>query len=615
MNDISISVDSDSDSGNPPIFFQRNEPPQLTQHFLGIQLLNDKFFKNLYSFHQKSGFLPILISQICYLLTILFSLIFSTFITMCVDWKSIHDGTKKDLVSAIFPNCLPTNGRNTFLIFITIVFLIWWVVLVIQSVFLVNDMFRINQIWEQYLGPLNFSAKWETVVEKVKSKLDLPYVDVYHVVNRVMRWDNYMIAMIVKDTLGVENCFTKVLEWNLKRCIKTALFCENSMLIKDVLNRYNQEEYTKRLKKSFILAGIYTMILSPFVFSALSVYFVYRYVSEFHKNPKALGLFSFTPLAKWKLRDFNELEHNYILRLNKSHPKIIYFLSQFKSEILNIILKFLSFVFGSLLTILITVSLFNSDIIISLFLIEQPVIFYIGVLGGIFVLLHGTIPDETQVFEPEIAFNELLQVLHYMPVKWGSLNLYERHSKVKKLFRYRWINLMIEIFSVFYTPFLLAFYFPKKAENIVIFFRENSVEMRNLGIICSSALFEHGSHLIGNDTDIAIKEKMSHSIMNFQQRFPGSLTAPKVKVERIIEKIETETEIEIEIDTEINIEMQNEENEEIKNNSLLLESNYFNKKSDYSDDDNFDNLLNDIKKTHCNSDTSSDNTIKFSNFT
>ena len=77
-----------------------------------------------------------------------------------------------------------------------------------------------------------------------------------------------------------------------------------------------------------------------------------------------MGFYSFTPSAKIKLRDFNELPHVFTKRINKCHDTLTIYLAQFRNEPLNIILKFMSFTMGSTLLVLIIVSFFNSDIIV-----------------------------------------------------------------------------------------------------------------------------------------------------------------------------------------------------------------------------------------------------------
>src|SRR5688500_18479211 len=58
---------------------------------------DDQFFKHLYEYHQGCGFLCVVLTQISYILTVLFTITFSTFLMTCVDWKGIHEKRKTDL--------------------------------------------------------------------------------------------------------------------------------------------------------------------------------------------------------------------------------------------------------------------------------------------------------------------------------------------------------------------------------------------------------------------------------------------------------------------------------------------------------------------------------------
>jgi hypothetical protein len=74
------SQDSNDDEFSPHLFYlERKENIQFS----------DIFFKRLYNYYQKKGYYCIILSQVCYILTILFSIIFSTFVSVCVDWKGI----------------------------------------------------------------------------------------------------------------------------------------------------------------------------------------------------------------------------------------------------------------------------------------------------------------------------------------------------------------------------------------------------------------------------------------------------------------------------------------------------------------------------------------------
>jgi autophagy-related protein 9 len=530
MSNLFVDQQSNSSEDEPPESLKYNQIQQ--QHENEDLLISDSFFRNLYDYHQKSGFFCILLAQFLYVLTILFTILFSTFISTCVDWNSIRNGTRKDLISAMYPYCSPPSGVNVIVIFFFMIFMIWWTIVCVNTVVYLCSMYNIHKFWHYNLGFYAehdlASNSWENVIERCQERISV-HLDIHYTTNKIMRWENYLIAMITKDTLGLDNIpftFTKILEWNLHKCITGALFDENEMLLYDVTKESCMEEYNIRLKRAFYYTGILNVVFAPFILSALSVYFIYKYLSDYHKNPKALGIFSFTALSKWKLRDFNELEHVYIKRLNNSHPKIINYLSQFVNEPLNILLQFISFILGSMLVSLLTVSFFNSNLIISLFIVEQPVIFYVGIFTGLFVMINNHTTDN-YVFEPEKTFQELVQALNYVPLEWDGMTQKQRYSEIKKIFRYKWVIFINEVLSVVYTPLLLLFWLPKRSRKIIDFFREHSVIINNnnLGIISSFALFnkqlQQYQHLSNTrPQQNTLDDKMSRSISNFKQSFP-----------------------------------------------------------------------------------------------
>lgn len=56
--------------------------------------------------------------------------------------------------------------------------------------------------------------------------------------------------------------------------------------------------------------GFISLLLAPFIFLALLVYFFFKYGEDLRQTPgSVLGAREWTPLARWKFREFNELPH------------------------------------------------------------------------------------------------------------------------------------------------------------------------------------------------------------------------------------------------------------------------------------------------------------------
>ena len=135
----------------------------------------------------------------------------------------------------------------------------------------------------------------------------------HDIVLRIMRKENYMIALINKKVLNMrvpwwitpfmsEKLFlTKSLEWSISFCILEYVFNDNfnvsKRFIKDVFG----------LKRRFIIVGIIHMLLLPFMLVFMSIHFFLQNAQQFHSNRAYLGPRQFSPLALWTFREFNEV--------------------------------------------------------------------------------------------------------------------------------------------------------------------------------------------------------------------------------------------------------------------------------------------------------------------
>ena len=78
--------------------------------------------------------------------------------------------------------------------------------------------------------------------------------------------------------------------------------------------------------------GTLSLILAPLLFVFLILHFFFKYAQTYHKDPASLGARQYSPLARWKFREFNELDHILNLRLNRSYTKAVSYLNQFPQE-------------------------------------------------------------------------------------------------------------------------------------------------------------------------------------------------------------------------------------------------------------------------------------------
>lgn len=504
----------------------------------------DAFLRNLYEYYHRGGLTCVILARLSFLIRSLFSIVFTLFVINCVNWSHISNSDRLSAHSTC--GIVPASflGKVIALIYVT-----WWTWTAWNTATHLKRMLVVKRTWDGQLGlpsDVRFIS-WTAVMHRYRERMDTK-TNPHHIINRIMRWDNYFIAMLTRDVLGLERYhglfFTKLIEWHLKTAIQLSLFRQDEMLIQDVMMYNRRVEYTNRLKVVFKRMGLVSLVTAPLFLAAFVIYFAYRHVSEYRHNPRAMVAHSFTPLARWKLRDFNELPHLYTERLQRCHPKILEFMAQYESEEYLIISRCISFMLGAILLFFIIASLIDSESTVRLFGIDKPILFYTGITGALFVALQrdhsdtgssspaagespffaGSFPSPTP--DPEKKFEELAKALSCLPVHWKDMTTKERYEDIRKLFRHRWTVFLPELFSVLLLPFLFFFHCPSRAANIVSFFRENSLHVEHTGIVCSCAIFQQGQRYeLDHEDDL--DRKMLSSFANFKQVYPEWSHSPE----------------------------------------------------------------------------------------
>lgn len=113
------------------------------------------------------------------------------------------------------------------------------------------------------------------------------------------------------------------------------------------------------MKKRFTVLAFINALLAPFLVIFLLFYSFFRYFEEYHKNPSSIGSRNYTELARWKFREFNELQHIFQKRLNMSYDDAQKYIVQFPNEKAAIVARFVAFVAGSFAAVLILASVID----------------------------------------------------------------------------------------------------------------------------------------------------------------------------------------------------------------------------------------------------------------
>lgn len=157
-------------------------------------------------------------------------------------------------------------------------------------------------------------------------------MDAHDIANRLMRKENYLIALINKDILDLtlpipflrnKQLFSRTLEWNINLCIMDYVFNEQGQVRTLFLKDTHRKALSEGLRRRFIFAGIMNIFVAPFIVVYFMMHYFFRYFNEYKKNPSQIGSRQYTPLAEWKFREFNELWHLFERRINMSYPLLV----------------------------------------------------------------------------------------------------------------------------------------------------------------------------------------------------------------------------------------------------------------------------------------------------
>ncbi len=528
----------------------------------------DRFFELLYRYYHGKGLSVMYINSISNLVTMSFVAFMTLFLRYCVDWSFLwKPATEADHPKLSDIVHLLHIFKMSFFMYactvLIIIFLSWQAWTLVQEwpkwkrikvffnhVLLVEDdelpTFEFNHV-------INKLIYLERRYPLLNGK-----IDACQIANRIMRRENYLIALFNKDIIDLSlpipfvktPILTKTLEWNLSFAIISYIFDENLAVKKSFLKDSNKHHMVEGLKKRFQLLALVNMALAPILFIFLCLHFLFKYGEELYKNPKVLGERQYTPYARWKFREFNELPHFFDKRLSLSHRKANRYMEQFHNEKLIAIGKLLGYVSGSLCFILIAMTAINEDLLMNFEITKgKSILWYLAFFGGLLALSRAVLPDRSKARDPAELMEEIQEYTHYMPKHW-KISMYSEKVKEEfgELYNYQFLIFAHELASVILTPYVLWFDLPRKATQIVEFFREFTIHVDNLGYVCSFALFDFNRHgnpkygsYIGQGTKAtkflrSKQGKMEKSFISFASNYPdwtpnqqGSVYLSKLK--------------------------------------------------------------------------------------
>lgn len=512
----------------------------------------DVFLQQVYHYFLGNGMYCILLTRALNMATILFVVGFSTYLSQCIDYSRIS--SSDNLHQVTVPHCMAQ--MPVFNKFVLWLFALFWFLKVFQYV---GDIKRLSDLRNFYQYLLGISENdmqtisWQEVVNRLSTLKDKNLataskpvkLDAHSVANRIMRKENYLIAMISRDILDlsihlphlplihtlsgrsttdkygkrVAAFFSRTLEWALSLCVMDFVFNDQGQVRPIFLRESERRTLAGGLRRRFQFFGIMTIIFAPFIVVYMTIHYFFRYFNQYHRDPSAIGSRQYTSLAQWKMREFNELYHLFQERLKMSYPMASRYINQFPREKTVSFLKFVSFIAGSFAAVLGIISLVDPELFLGFEITkDRTVLFYISIFGSILAVSRSMVPEESTVFDPEAAMRMVIEYTHYQPKSWNnSLHSEKVKAEFAAMYDLKIFIILRELLSILVTPFVLYFSLANDCERIVDFFRDYSVHVDGLGYVCVYATFdfERKNEPSKNKTHA----KMLKSYLNFMDNY------------------------------------------------------------------------------------------------
>ncbi|TLD35067.1 APG9-domain-containing protein [Venturia nashicola] len=482
----------------------------------------DNFLTQIYDYYLSKGIYSIALKRILSLFTTAFVVGFSTFMFFCIDYSLLPHSNKLSQVRV--PKC--TKSLPGYWKFFLWAFAFGWLYLITMFIRDIQRLVDLKNFFHYLLDVPDKDIQtvtWQYIVQKLMDLRDenpatarpeslspenrrfisgqsKQRMDAHDIANRLMRQDNYLIAMINKDILdctinipflGKRQFFTKTVEWNLWLAVAQYAFDENNQIRQKFLHAKHRQELVQGLKRRFFLVGCFNLIISPFIVVYFLVTQFLQNFTEYQKNPSRLSSREWTPMALWKFREFNELKHFFERRKIMAYPYADSYLDQFPKDKVGQVASFVTFVSGGLAAVLGVITLLDSELFLGFEIDGKSALFWLGVLGGIWQVARGMVPADDVVSDPETWLTHVMEYTHFSPKTWENrLHTEEVRQEFSVLYKLELFLLLEEIASVIFTPLVLMFSLPPCAGNVIDFFREFTVHVDGLGHVCSYAMFD-----------------------------------------------------------------------------------------------------------------------------
>jgi len=266
----------------------------------------DKFLIEVYTYYTGKGIWSIILERTIECLTTAFVGVLLSFLTFCIDYKSIPGS--KGLPNVMIPQCTQKIGGFSNILIWIVSFL--WIMRVLHYILDFRRLWQMHDFYHHLLGIPDLDMQtisWQTVVSRLMDLRDSnprtatnltsqarrvlgenskQRMDAHDIANRIMRKENYLIALFNKEILdfglpipflGTRQLFSRNFEWWVQLCIMDHVFTQHGQVNQLFLKDTHRQALIDTMRGRCITYGYLSALCAPFI----TVYLVSIYVLRF----------------------------------------------------------------------------------------------------------------------------------------------------------------------------------------------------------------------------------------------------------------------------------------------------------------------------------------------
>ncbi|KAG0372466.1 autophagy protein atg9 [Mortierella sp. AD032] len=243
----------------------------------------DNFLARVYSYYAGKGMYTILLERCLNLLTFAFVIGFATYLVGCVDYPRLRHS--RHLSEVIIPQCGSKLSTGTFVVLL--LFVTFWIGQLTRLAYDVPEMVDMRNFYTYLLQIPDEdiqTVSWHEVAARIMKirdnnpntsttatiqTTDTQRLNAHDIANRIMRKENFMIAMFDKDLIDLSipvpmmhnrTILTRILEWSLSFCILGYVFDERGQIRK----RFLKDTRRTELVEGFVafISGSFAAVLA-----------------------------------------------------------------------------------------------------------------------------------------------------------------------------------------------------------------------------------------------------------------------------------------------------------------------------------------------------------------